>query len=140
MRQTSALIASVTAPGQNWAMPDSLQNASQAISDFAESRDWDQFHSVRNLILALVGEVGELAEVLQWKNDSDAAKYLQSQDGKDKITEEVADVAIYLIRICQKLNVDLVQLIAKKIEINESKYPVSLSKGNAKKYTEFDQR
>jgi len=121
-------------------MPDSLQNASQAISDFAESRDWDQFHSVRNLILALVGEVGELAEVLQWKNDSDAAKYLESQDGKDKITEEVADVAIYLIRICQKLNVDLVQLIAKKIEINESKYPVSLSKGNAKKYTEFDQR
>ena len=121
-------------------MSDSLETVSKAISDFVHSRDWDQFHSVRNLILALVGEVGELAEVLQWNNDDEAAKFLESRDGKDRLTEEVADVAIYLIRICQKLDVDLLELITKKIEINESKYPLHLAKGNSTKYTELNQR
>ena len=117
---------------------DSIAKLQAQIQVFSEERDWDQFHTPKNLILAAASEMGELAEVLQWKSDDEVIEYLSSQSGKDRISEEIADVAIYLIRLCQKSNIDFIEAIRSKISINESKYPAQKSRGNSKKYNELD--
>ena len=108
------------------------------IKQFSLDREWDQFHTPKNLLIALIAEMGELSEVVLWKSDKDLENYLVSSEGKEKISEEIADVAIYLIRLCQKLNVDLLEIIQSKMDKNNAKYPVDKSKGNSKKYTELD--
>jgi len=87
--------------------------------------------------MAATSEMGELAEVLQWKSDEEAAQFLESQYGRERISEEIADVAIYLIRLCQKLNLNFVQILSEKISQNDEKYPVEKSKGTSKKYTDL---
>jgi dCTP diphosphatase len=115
-----------------------FDNLDGLIEQFSLDRDWDQFHTPKNLLIALMAEMGELSEVILWKSDKDLENYLASSEGKEKISEEIADVAIYLIRLCQKLNIDLLEIIKSKMEKNNSKYPVDKSKGNSKKYTELD--
>ena len=117
---------------------DSFSQINELIRHFSELRDWDQFHTPKNLILAATSEMGELAEVLQWKSDDEVIEYLSSQSGKDRISEEIADVAIYLIRLCQKSDIDFIEAIRSKISINESKYPAEKSRGKSKKYNELD--
>lgn len=108
------------------------------ISEFSRVRNWDKFHQPKNLILAAMGELGELAEILQWKSDSEAINFLSTNEGRSRIKEEVADVAIYLIRICQTQNIDFVEALAEKLQKNEINYPVEKSKDNASKYTELN--
>lgn len=115
---------------------DELQGLQALVHQFAEVRDWDQFHSIKNLFLALVGEVGEVAELIQWKNDSDLQLFLATTEGRDRMGEELADVFIYLMRLAEKAGVDLAQVTHKKLSANEEKYPVSSSRGNATKYNE----
>lgn len=104
------------------------------LQKFAEDRDWDQFHSVKNLLLALVGEVGELTEIFQWLESSS----IETLDSKTKIRaeQELADVLLYLIRIADKLDIDLNYAAKRKLALNAEKYPVSQSKGNAIKYNQ----
>ena len=104
---------------------------------FAQDRDWGQFHSVRNLVLALVGEVGELAELLQWIDDQEIEEFLDA-GGRVRLGEELADVLFYLVRIADVSGVELSEATKAKLEINQLKYPIEKSKGNAKKYSEFD--
>ena len=115
---------------------DSFSQIDDLIRQFSELRDWDQFHTPKNLVLAATGEVGELAELLQWKSDEEIESYLQSQEGRVRLSEEIADIAIYLIRLCQTNNLDFLAAIKQKIAINETKYPVDGSKGNAIKYSD----
>ena len=117
---------------------DSFSQINEFIRHFSELRYWDQFHTPKNLILAATSEMGELAEVLQWKSDDEVIEYLSSQSGKDRISEEIADVAIYLIRLCQKSDIDFIEAIRSKLSINESRYPAEKSKGKSKKYNELD--
>ena len=107
------------------------------IRTFSEVRDWDQFHTPKNLVLAATTELGELAELFQWKTDQEVETFLQSQEGKQQISEEIADVAIYLMRLCQKTEIDFIEAISSKIAINEVKYPIEKSKGNSQKYNKF---
>jgi NTP pyrophosphatase (non-canonical NTP hydrolase) len=116
---------------------ESISSLQARIQIFSQERDWDQFHTPKNLIMAATAEIGELAEVLQWKNDVEADEFLKSQTGRDRISEEIADVAIYLIRLCQKLDLNFVEIISEKIAQNEVKYPLEKSKGSAKKYTDL---
>ena len=109
-----------------------VKDLEKQLRAFAEERDWDQFHSVKNLILALVGEVGELSEIFQWMTD-DATQHLSTND-KLRAEEELADVFLYLIRLSDKLDIDLIEVAKKKIELNALKYPIEVSKGNATKY------
>ena len=118
-------------------MPSSFEDIHQRIQQFSEEREWTQFHSSKNLVLALVSEVGELAEIIQWKSDSELIDYLQTKTGKQRLSEEIADIAIYIIRICQQQNINLMEIIENKLEINAQKYPISKSKGSAAKYTEL---
>ena len=104
------------------------------VSEFASVRDWDQFHSIKNLLLALVGEVGELSELVQWKTDTELNDFLGEVTGRERFAEEIADVMIYLVRLAQQAGIDLPEAVANKIAVNELKYPISLSRGNAVKY------
>ena len=106
---------------------------------FAEARDWDQFHTPRNLALALVGEVGELCEIFQWKGDHEVQPGLPGwTDAKRQhLGEEMADVLNYLVRLADKCGIDLPAVADAKIQKNAAKYPASLVKGSAKKYNEY---
>ena len=115
---------------------DGINELKQRLRDFAEARDWDQFHSPKNLSMALSAEVAEIVEHFQWLTE-EQSKTLP----KDKLAEvetELADTLIYLIRLADKLDIDLLKAAKNKIDINEQKYPVDKAKGNAKKYTELD--
>ena len=106
------------------------------LAKFAKDRDWEQFHSVRNLTLALIGEVGEIAELLQWIDDNDVSKFLAS-GGRERLGEELADVLFYLLRIADVAEVDLESAVKSKLKGNSVRYPVEKSKGSAKKYNQL---
>ena len=105
------------------------------IRKFAQKRDWDQFHSPKNLAMALSVEVAEIVEHFQWltqteSDNLDSAKLAE-------IKEEIADVLIYLTRLSDRLGINPVQAAKEKMQLNEEKYPVAKAKGNATKYTDF---
>lgn len=102
---------------------------------FAAARDWDQFHTPKNLAIALSVEAAELLEHFQWL--SDKGSLTPPADRLGKIEEEMADVFLYLIRLSDVLNVDLIQAADRKIAVNARKYPIEKARGTAKKYTEL---
>lgn len=116
-----------------------LEELTSRIRDFTTQRDWDQFHTPRNLLLALVGEVGELAELLQWKTDEEAAKLSEEDGTSSPIAQELADVFFYLLRLADVLDVPLGLALMTKLDMNAAKYPAHLVRGNAAKYTEYGQ-
>lgn len=89
---------------------------------FAAERDWDRYHNPKNLAMALAGEAAELLTVFQWLTPSEAANLTRSQ--LRAVEDEVADVAIYLIRLADKLGIDVEQVVARKMEINRERFPV----------------
>lgn len=113
----------------------SLERLRDRLREFAAARDWDQFHSPKNLAIALCVEVGELLEHFQWL--SDQTSLTLPDDKLEKIKEELADVLLYLIRLADVLNVDLIKSADTKIKANAQRYPVDKSRGSAKKYTEL---
>ncbi len=107
----------------------------KSIRNFSQIRDWDQFHSPKNLAMALSVEVAEIVEHFQWltqaqSNNLDSVKLAE-------IKEEIADVMIYLTRLADRLGIDPVQAAEEKMQLNEKKYPVEKAKGNAVKYTDL---
>ena len=114
---------------------DELNKLKTRLRQFAEERDWDQFHSPKNLSMALIAEAAELVEHFQWLTEAQSASL--SPDKLKKVEEELADIFIYLIRAADKLGINLIDAAKHKIEINEQKYPADKSKGSAKKYTEY---
>lgn len=105
------------------------------IDQFSLEREWYQFHTLRNLSLAIIGEVGELVEIIQWLSDDQVADLLQTNDGRRRIEEEVADIAIYLVRIAQVTDIDLEQVIRNKLRMNAIRYPIQKFRGSADKYS-----
>ena len=110
-----------------------IEKIQQRIKKFSDDRNWESFHNPKNLVMALSGEVGELNEIFQWL-DFEESLNLPS-DVLEHTKEEVADIAIYLIRICMKLNINLEDAIQNKMTKNEAKYPVETSQGGSKKYS-----
>lgn len=115
--------------------PANLDSIRKRLREFAQDRDWSQFHSPKNLVMALVGEVGELVEEFQWLTEDESRRL--SEDRKARVQEEVADVQTYLIMIAEKLEIDLLSAVDQKISQNEAKYPVDKARGTSKKYTEL---
>jgi len=115
---------------------DKLEKLKKQIQEFAKDRDWDQFHSPKNLSMALSVETAEIVEHFQWLTEEQSKEL--SEEKLCLIENELADTFIYLIRLADKLDVDLFEVAQKKIEINKQKYPVGKARGNAKKYTELD--
>lgn len=114
---------------------DPIQDLRDKLRQFAAERDWDQFHSPKNLAMALSVEAAELLEHFQWLSDADSAAL--APEKRAKIGEELADVLLYLIRLADKLDIDLATAAAAKISVNASKYPAQKSRGSNKKYTEL---
>jgi dCTP diphosphatase len=114
---------------------ESLDELRDALRRFAAERDWDQFHSPKNLAIALSVEAAELLEHFQWRTDSEAGAL---DPGKlDEIRAEMADVLLYLIRLADKLEVDLLAAASQKIRSNAHKYPIDKARGSSRKYTEL---
>lgn len=119
--------------------PTSLENIRQLHGTFVKERNWDQFHLPRNLLLALVGEVGEIAEHFQWRQDS-ACQYGLPEwtpQQRNALGEELSDVLIYLVRLADRCKIDLSQAVLEKLKQNELKYPVDKAYGSSKKYNEL---
>ncbi len=112
-----------------------LDEIKEKLRQFALARDWNQFHSPKNLSMALAGEVGELLELFQWLTEEQSKNLTREQ--RKAVEEEVADVFLYLLRLADRLGVDLLEAAKNKIIINEQKYPVDKVKGSSKKYTEY---
>jgi dCTP diphosphatase len=108
-----------------------LESIQSDLRSFAQERDWEKFHTPRSLLLALVGEVGELAEQMQWASDDEILARMKTEAGP--IEEEVADVAIYLLRLSDVLGVDLFQAIEKKMEANRARYDSGRFQGSSEK-------
>jgi NTP pyrophosphatase (non-canonical NTP hydrolase) len=102
---------------------------------FALDRDWDQFHSPKNLTMALSSEVAELIELFQWLSEEQSRNL--SAEQKQAAAHEIADVQIYLIRLADKLGVDIPGAVSEKMAINEQRYPAEQARGSAKKYTAY---
>jgi len=115
-----------------------IKEIQKKLRKFAKERDWEQFHSPKNLAMALSGEVGELAEIFQWLSEDQSNKENINDEDLLKVKEEGADILLYIIRLSDKLDIDLDQAVMDKLKINESKYPIELSKGNATKYNRRD--
>ncbi|WPU66881.1 nucleotide pyrophosphohydrolase [Peredibacter starrii] len=114
-----------------------LPKIQQIVKQFAEERDWDKFHSVKNLSMALTVESSELMEIFQWLTEDESNRAHLDPKLKTKIEDEVADVFIYLLRIVGKTDMDLEQAILNKMQKNIEKYPVDKARGNSKKYTDL---
>ncbi|KAL0442172.1 UNVERIFIED_CONTAM: dCTP pyrophosphatase 1 [Sesamum radiatum] len=102
----------------------SLQELRHRLAEFARVRGWDQYHSPRNLLLALVGEVGELSEIFQWKGEVEKGLPNWSHDDKEHLEEELSDVLLYLVQLADVCGLDLGQAALTKILKNAQKYPV----------------
>jgi len=113
----------------------SIEEIRGALRRFASDRDWDQFHSPKNLAIALSVEAAELLEHFQWTPEADSAVLVPEQH--TKVREEIADVLLYLIRLADKLDIDLLAAATDKIQLNAAKYPVDKARGSSKKYTEL---
>lgn len=116
-----------------------VRGAAQALREFAEARDWAQFHSPKNLVMALSGEVGELNEIFQWMTEADSFKAASSEATAKAVRDEIADVALYLIRLSDVLGIDLNEAVSSKLVMNAAKYPVDLSRGVSTKYNKLAQ-
>ena len=114
---------------------ENLPECSAWLRLFAEDRDWTQFHSPKNLVMALSVEVAELVEHFQWM--SEAQSHSLDADQHQAMGLELADVLIYLVRIADILEVDLLATAAAKIEINKRKYPADLVRGKPNKNTDY---
>lgn len=112
-----------------------IKDIKKRLRKFAKDRNWDQFHSPKNLSMALAAEAAELLEIFQWLTDEQSKNIVNSEKDMAAVREEIADVFIYLVRLADKLNIDIEKEALAKIALNEKKYPVELSKNNAVKYS-----
>ncbi|KAG6582038.1 dCTP pyrophosphatase 1, partial [Cucurbita argyrosperma subsp. argyrosperma] len=114
-----------------------LKELKTMMAEFARERDWDQFHSPRNLLLAMVGEVGELSEIFQWKGEVPRGLPGWKDEEKQHLGEELSDVLLYLVRLADICGIDLGKAALRKLELNAKKYPVKLCKGSSRKHTQI---
>lgn len=114
-----------------------VETLSQVLQSFAAQRDWAQFHSPKNLVMALTGEVGELNELFQWLSEQQSVDLTKDPERKKRVAEELADVLFYLVRTASVMDIDLNQASIEKLALNEQKYPADKARGSHKKYNEL---
>ena len=112
-----------------------LDDLRDRLRAFAQARDWDQFHSPKNLAMALIVEAAELVEHFQWLTEAQSVALPAEKTAA--VADELADVLIYVVRIADRLHVDLAAAVSSKMARNEGRYPADQVKGSARKYTEY---
>ena len=111
-----------------------MQELIEKIREFIRERDWEQFHSPKNLVMALSVEIAEIMEHFQWLTQEQS--YIKDTEKLEEIKQEIGDILIYLTRLSDKLGIDPLRAAKDKIKINKKKYPVEMVKGSARKYNE----
>ena len=129
--------AQVPNPGQADQPLLNVADLADALEVFAAERDWAQFHSPKNLVMALTGEVGELTEIFQWMTEDASRRAATDPRTAQSVRDELADVMLYLVRLSAVLGVDLDEAVRDKLAANRLKYPVDKSRGSSKKYNEI---
>lgn len=112
-----------------------IAHLKKIVLEFSQEREWQQFHTPKNVSMALAGEASELMEHFLWVESKDS--YTTAAEKKESVEQEVADVFCYLLTFCNQTGIDLAAALEKKMEINRIKYPVSKSKGKSTKYTDL---
>jgi dCTP diphosphatase len=125
----------VMMPAMTASQPHGLTQLRDALREFAAARDWDQFHSPKNLAAALAVEAAELLERFQWLTEDESRRLPPAE--LEKVRQEMADVLNYLVRLADKLDVNLIEAARDKIALNEQKYPADKVRGTARKYSEL---
>lgn len=115
---------------------DSLHQLRERINAFVAERDWAQFHTPKNLAMAMIVEAAELVEQFQW--DTPAESQVLTPEKREAVSHELADTFVYLLRIAEVLQIDLVEAAHQKIDLNAKKYPVEKAKGSNTKYTAYE--
>ncbi|WP_327639538.1 nucleotide pyrophosphohydrolase [Kribbella sp. NBC_00482] len=118
-------------------MQDGLEALRRELAEFAAARDWEQFHTPKNLAMALAGEVGELAAELQWLTDEEIQQRLATGVLRQRVAGELADVFIYLLQLADVCGIELLPAAHAKVAENRVRYPVEKARGNARKYDEL---
>jgi dCTP diphosphatase len=116
-------------------VPPTLLGLKNRLREFARARDWEQFHTPKNLAVSIAIEAAELLEIFQWLSDAQASQIIRSKENMGLIRDEMADIFVYLIRLADILGIDLIKAAMRKIVRNSKKYPVATAKGNALKYS-----
>ena len=124
-------------PGTCYVLVVSIADLQHLLRDFAAERNWEQFHTPKNLVMALAGEVGELTEIFQWLTPDESATVMADPARAAHVREEVADVFAYLLRLADVLGLDLEASLVEKAAENAAKYPVETARGTAAKYTDL---
>ncbi|MGQ0443325.1 MAG: nucleotide pyrophosphohydrolase [Methylophilaceae bacterium] len=118
-------------------MSDCLDDLRSRVNHFVAERDWGQFHTPKNLAMAMIVEAAELVEQFQWDTPSESIKL--NDEKRQAVSHELADTFVYLLRIAEVLNIDLIQATNQKIDLNALKYPVEKAKGSNAKYTSYSE-
>ena len=118
-------------------MTVTIQELTDEIIKFRDVRDWQQFHTLKNLMISLSLEASELLEIAQWKDEEKLRESLNSQEIKTAISDECADIFIFLLLVCRECDIDPKQATLDKLVKNDEKYPIDKAYGSAKKYTEL---
>ncbi len=116
-------------------MSDSLNELRMRVNTFVEERDWAQFHSPKNLAMAMIVEAGEVVEHFQWMTEQESLNL--NSEVKEQVGQELSDTFVYLLRIAEVCGIDLIDAANKKIALNAKKYPIEKAKGSNAKYTEY---
>ena len=114
-----------------------LAHLKAAMDDFARERDWHQFHTPKNLSMAIAAEAGELMEHFLWSESQDSVRTLSDPQKKAKVADELADIFLFALQFANVTGIDVASVIMRKLEKNANKYPVSKAKGRSEKYTEL---
>jgi len=117
-------------------MTDSLKELRSRLQAFVDERDWQQFHSPKNLAMAMIVEAAELVEHFQWMTEEQSREL--TPEKKELVSQEVADTFVYLLRIAEVLEIDIIDAANRKLELNAKKYPVEKARGRNDKYTEYE--
>lgn len=112
-----------------------LEDIKLKARDFADQRDWGQFHSPKNLVMALGVEAAELIEIFQWLTEAQSNHL--SEEARVRVADEIADVQVYLVRLADRLDIDIAAAVSLKMKKNEEKYPADLVRGSSRKYSEY---
>ena len=116
---------------------ETINQLTLQLRDYAEQREWQQFHSPKNLAMALSVEASELVEIFQWLTE--AQSYSLTNEQRKQTEHEIADIFLYLLRMADRLDIDLVDAAKQKILVNEQRYPADKVRGSSKKYTAYEQ-
>lgn len=116
-------------------MPDSLHDLRARLNAFVRERDWEQFHSPKNLAMAMIVEAAELVEHFQWMTEEQSRSL--APEKREQVAQEIADTFVYLLRMAEVLGIDLIAAANAKIDLNAKKYPAEKVRGSNAKYTEY---